>query len=298
MSSTKLFRSSARLLCLALAFALGTPSILLARPTSRARFIAHAQQQARPLPPTQYIPSHDYDQRHIALNLHFDWDKEQAIGTETFTFAPLAGNLKSIDLDATNMTFNSVKLIDGKPLTFEFDKQKDKLHVNLDRAYQLNDEITIVIDYHTNGTAENRSVNGGGGLTFIKPTATDPKRPRQIWSQGESEYNHYWFPSFDHPNDFATTELFATVEKPFMVISNGKLLETKNNNDNTRTFHWKIDQPHATYLTSIIVGEYAAHKRIGRVQRLCPAHPSRASGRAERGGQRRRDIVHERSRSG
>jgi aminopeptidase N len=42
------------------------------------------------------------------------------------------------------------------------------------------------------------------------------------------------------------------------VISNGKLLSTKENKDNTRTYDWKIDQPHATYLTSIVVGEYAA----------------------------------------
>ena len=57
----------------------------------------------------------------------------------------------------------------------------------------------------------------GRGLTFIKPTPDDPTRPRQIWSQGETEYNHYWFPCYDHPNDFATTEMIATVEKPMMV---------------------------------------------------------------------------------
>ena len=84
----------------------------------------------------------------------------------------------------------------------------------------------------------------------------DPTRPKQIWSQGESEYNHYWFPCYDHPNDFFTSEITATVEKPLSVISNGKLLETKDNKDGTRTFDWKIEQPHASYLTSIIVGEY------------------------------------------
>ena len=49
-----------------------------------------------------------------------------------------------------------------------------------------------------------------------------------------------------------------------MVISNGKLLSTKENKDNTRTFDWKIDQPHATYLTSIVVGEYVAVKAVTR----------------------------------
>ena len=57
---------------------------------------------------------------------------------------------------------------------------------------------------------------------------------RQIWSQGESEYNHYWFACYDHPNDFFTSELTATVEKPLSVVSNGKLVNTKENKDGTR----------------------------------------------------------------
>jgi aminopeptidase N len=121
--------------------------------------------------------------------------------------------------------------------------------------------LTIVISYRTNGISTETGLVGsqfGRGLSFIKPSPQDPTRPRQIWSQGETESNHYWFPCYDHPNDFATSEMIATVERPLMVVSNGKLIETKNNNDGTRTFHWKMEQPHASYLTSIVVGEYAA----------------------------------------
>src|SRR5205085_12403347 len=81
-----------------------------------------------------------------------------------------------------------------------------------------------------------------------------------IFSQGESDYNRFWFPSYDSPNDFATTELTATVEKPMFVVSNGKLIDRKDNKDGTETFHWKMDTPHANYLTSIVVGEYAEVK--------------------------------------
>ncbi|NMV12064.1 M1 family peptidase, partial [Vibrio parahaemolyticus] len=42
----------------------------------------------------------------------------------------------------------------------------------------------------------------------------------------------------------------------FTVISNGKLIERRDNPDGTRTFHWRMDQPQAPYLVSIIVGEY------------------------------------------
>jgi aminopeptidase N len=156
------------------------------------------------------------------------------------------------------MTFESAKLAKGTPLTFVYDDQKERLSINLDRAYQPNEEITIVISYHTNRPPPERiALVGGGGLNFILPRPNDPTRPKQAWSQGEAESNHLWFACFDHPNDFVTSEIVATVEKPLSVVSNGKLISTKENSDGTRTFDWKIDVPHATYLTSIVVGEFA-----------------------------------------
>ncbi|MEP6913103.1 MAG: hypothetical protein ABI923_10125, partial [bacterium] len=33
-----------------------------------------------PFPPARYIPDHDFDTRHVALDLRFDWEHEQLIG--------------------------------------------------------------------------------------------------------------------------------------------------------------------------------------------------------------------------
>jgi aminopeptidase N len=189
--------------------------------------------------------------------LRFDWEQEQAIGTATITLAPLVKDLRQIDFDAAYMTVSSAALSSGGTLNFTYDATREKLSVALDRPYQPLEELTVIISYHTNQPPlEKRSNLGGGGLNFIKPRPDDPTRPRQIWSQGEAEFNHLWFPCFDHPSDFATSEMVATVEKPLSVISNGKLVEVRENSDGTRTFDWKIDEPHATYLTSIIVGDF------------------------------------------
>jgi aminopeptidase N len=214
------------------------------------------QRLIHPLPPTRYIRSHDYDTKHVALNLRFDWEKEQAIGTATMSFSPLVKDLNAIELDAANMSFASVKLSQGEALKFEAIPEKQKLKITLNRAYQPAETVTVVIDYRTNGPVPKLVGLVGGGIKFIKPTTDDPNRPKQIWTQGESEYNHYWFPCYDHPNDFFTTEITATVEKPLVVISNGKLLETTDTSNGERAFHWKIDQPHASYLTSLIVGDF------------------------------------------
>lgn len=220
-------------------------------------FVPAAAQQSAPaphLPPSQYIRSHDYDTRNIKLDLRFDWQTERVLGKATITVSPLLANLARLELDAGDMTVSSVKLSSGVALKYEVDAPKEKLRITLDRAYQPAEVLTLLIDYQTNG------INNSGapryGLTFIKPTPNEPNKPRQIWSQGQPEYSHYWFPCHDHPNDFATTEIIATVEKPAIVISNGRLLETKNNRDGTRTFHWKMDQPYAVYLSSIVVGEF------------------------------------------
>ena len=217
---------------------------------------SHLFQQSRALPPTHYIHDHDFDARHVALDLKFNWQREETSGTETFLFRPTVANLRAITLDAAEMTINSVKIPGGEALKFNMDLQKQALRIELPRAYQPSEDVTVVIDYHTNGPQTRLAGLVGAALRFIKPTEEDPLKPRQIWSQGESEYNHYWFPCYDHPNDFFTSEITATVEKPMSVISNGRLLETRDNKDGTRTFHWKIDQPHASYLTSIVVGEY------------------------------------------
>lgn len=216
-----------------------------------------ARRVTRPFPPPQYIPPHDYDQRNIKLDLRFDFAKQQAVGTETLTLAPTVNDLQRVDLDAAFMVFESARLAKGAPLAFAFDDKKERLTIQLDRRYQPNEEITIVIAYHTiKAPPERIALIGGGGLNFIMPRPDDPTRPKQAWTQGEAEANHLWFACFDHPNDFVTTEIVATVEKPLSVISNGKLISTKENSDGTRTFDWKIDVPHATYLTSLVVGEF------------------------------------------
>ena len=245
-----------------LAVALCVALTLTASPVNSFTLPPHAAQataRAAQLPPRQTAPTHDYDVRHIKLDLRFDWEREQARGTATLIFAPTVTNFRRLDLDAANMTIQGVKFISGATLPHTFDAEAEKLRITLDRAYRPADELTIQITYNTNGTLAGTGILGfGQGLTFIKPNAADPQRPRQIWSQGESEYNHTWFPCWDHPNDFATSEMIATVDRPYTVISNGRLLDTRDNADRTRTFHWRMDQPHASYLVSIVVGEYAA----------------------------------------
>lgn len=236
------------------------PLAALARPMRRPNPLVQTDEK-RKLPPVNWIRSRNIDVKHVSIDLRFDWDKESAFGTTVVMLAPFAATDK-ITLDAAAMTINSVTLADGAALKFKYDAkaENDNLEVTLDRVYKSGEDVSVKVDYRTTfvNKADGETDLGafGKGLRFIKPTDDQPNKPRQIWSQGESEFNRYWFPGYDTPNDFRTSELKATVAKPFTVVSNGKLISTTENTDGTRTFYWKMDTPYTNYLTSIVVGEY------------------------------------------
>ena len=259
----KIYTTGSKISVFVLSFLLIFTQIAQARPLKNP-FLQDGE-SAKKLPPVNWIRSRTIDVKHIAIDLGFDWEKEQALGVSTVTAAPFIDTDK-IYLDAAFMTINSVKSADGADLKFNYagKDENDNLEIILPRVYKRGEDVTVKIDYATNyvNTAENDTPVGsfGRGLRFIKPTKKQPNKPMQIWSQGETEFNRYWFPSYDTPNDFRTTELRATVDKKYSVISNGKMMEDKDNGNGTHTVYWKMDTPYTNYLTSIVVGEYAEVK--------------------------------------
>lgn len=203
------------------------------------------------------------DVKHISLQIKFDWKKKQAYGTAAIKFSTLQST-SLIHLDAGCLTIHSIKLADSTALTFSYDggDTDDGLHINLNRKYPPSEEIVIFINYHTNHINQPDPNFPGGsfgkGLRFFSPTAVNPTRRKQVWSQGEVENNKYWFPCNESPDDLRTTELTATVDSNLTVISNGILLSDKKNADGTRTFHYHAATPYPNYLTSVVAGEYVS----------------------------------------
>jgi aminopeptidase N len=193
----------------------------------------------------QYAPARQYDLRHLRLDLAFDWSGGAVSGTATNTLSPLRSGLDHLVFHAAGLDVQRVRLA-GAELPFTLDPAAQTLTVDLGRAYGPEDRLEVAVDY---------SARPRAGLYFVGPDAAYPGKPRQIWSQGETENNRHWFPTWDYPNDRATTEMLATVERPFTAVSNGELVEVVERPDGRRTFHWRMEQPHTTYLISIMVGE-------------------------------------------
>ncbi|MGH8104637.1 MAG: M1 family aminopeptidase, partial [bacterium] len=170
-------------------------------------------------------------------------------GTSALTLTPLSSSISSFKVDSgPDLVVESVT-INGAITQFRV--YAETLEITLPRAFSPGEKIIAEIRYHGSPRA---------GLYFIIPDKGYPNRHLQVWSQGETESNHLWFPVYDYPNDFATSEMIATVPSSMTVISNGKLLEVAEPGPGLKTYHWLQDLPHATYLISICVGEYEEWK--------------------------------------
>jgi aminopeptidase N len=205
---------------------------------------------APPDQPAQYPSDRLYHLQHLRLELAFDLRRRTVAGTATNTVVPLLPGLDHLVFHAAGLQVSRVRLGADKAEELEFstDPEAQTLSVRLPRAYGPQDRLEVAIDY---------SAQPRAGLYVVAPDRAYPERPRQMFSDGEPQLNRYWFPTWDEPDDRATSELLATVERPFEAIGNGRLVEVTDRPDGRRTFHWLMEQPHSTYLVSVVIGEFS-----------------------------------------
>lgn len=227
---------------------------------------------------------------HTKLDVSFDWTKQYMFGKATITAKPYFYPTSTLVLDARGMEIKEVSLIkseyqktgmdskkspDGtyeatvsnvdtkSPLQYKY--ENDIITIQLDREYKNNEEYRIFIDYVSK---PNEKKKGGGsqaitddkGLYFINPDGKDKNKPQQIWTQGETQATSVWMPTIDRPNERMTQEIYMTVDKKYVTLSNGELCSSFDNGDGTRTDYWKMELPHAPYLAMMAVGDFAIVK--------------------------------------
>ncbi len=193
-----------------------------------------------------------FDVQHYVIKTSFDRKQKIVYGETTIKFKPLREKFRSIELDSVGLQFTSVNLESENTDLFSR-VSGDKIFVTLDKEYSPNDLITIRLTHTAKpkkGVYFIDEIRRGGTIT----------RHAQVWTQGEAAETRHWFPSYDFPDDKATSEQFITVEKGETAIANGELKGIKDNDDGTQTFHYFMPLPHSTYLTSFIVGTYTKIK--------------------------------------
>lgn len=222
------------------------------------------------LPPrakVQYERDRDYDLQNVVLRLKVDWAKKEFGGVVTHTVAPLRDGLTLIDFDA-GPNLDVIKCsIDG--VLAKFTREGARLHVTSPLRTIRGKPLQVAIRYASKTSATGpRSLNGTYGFHWILPERFVPARRPGFYTQGETEGNREWVPIYDSPNDKTTSETFVEVPDTWYVIGNGRMIGMNDDRKaHTRSFHWKMTQPHSTYLLSLAGGEmdigYEEWKGVG-----------------------------------
>ena len=199
--------------------------------------------------------SRPVDILHIRLDLDVKLKERTVAGSATIDFAAIQP-ARILSLNAVGHEVSRVLVpgagAESKSLSFE--NTGKTLDIDLGRTLARGDKLQIQIDYKVRDPE--------AGLYFFQPTKAEPDVPLTVWSQGEPVANSHWFPCLDNPNERQTTELLATVDDGFEVLSNGTLVEKKQLKDGRVQFHWKQAKPHVAYLVTLVVGEF----EVGRAE--------------------------------
>ena len=206
-----------------------------------------------------------FDLIHTALDVRFDWKKQRMAGKALLTLKPYFYPTNKLVLDAKGFDLNSVGAkINGQILPLRYTYDGLKISIDLDRIYTRDEALDIWVDYvakpeelDQEGSA---AIIEAKGLYFINPLGEEKDKPKQIWTQGETESSSCWFPTIDSPNENMTQEIKMTVDSRYSTLSNGLLVSSRPNGDGTRTDLWRQTKPHAPYLAMMAIGEFAIVK--------------------------------------
>lgn len=194
--------------------------------------------------PVQVEPSRDFDVQHYRVTLDFDLDAKTFRGENRITLVPLCDAWQRCRLDAEGLIVDEVRNAAGAELRFTL--SSGGFEVEFDRAHSIGAPLEFTVAYHGSAPVL--------GLYF--DTATDD-HPQMVSTDSFPDNARRWIPCYDYPHDKVTHELVVTVPAGNKVLSNGRLVGTRENGAaGTSTWHWSMEQPHSTYLMMLAIGPF------------------------------------------
>jgi aminopeptidase N len=189
-------------------------------------------------------PPHEYDLQNVKFDVTVNFQKESLSGTVENTVLTKKANA-NLFFDLGAQKIEKVEVLPKQ--AFKTQITGKNLIVKLAKS-PVGQVVTVKIKY---------SVEPEAGLFFVPQSRAYPALTDVAYTQGEMEDNRYWLPTYDFPDDKATTEGIFRVPKGFSVLSNGKLVQKKES-ATEGIWHWKMEKPMSTYLISFVAGRYTA----------------------------------------
>ncbi|MBM7804512.1 aminopeptidase N [Geodermatophilus bullaregiensis] len=182
-----------------------------------------------------------YDVRHYRLDLRYDPATDVLDGTATIT-AQATQALSRFDLDFQGLEVRSVT-VGGRAATWTWEGQE----LVVTPAHPLREGRRFTVEVVYDGVPQTLTDElGGSGFFHTDDGAVVAGQPHGAAT---------WFPANDHPRDAASIDVSVTVPEGLEGVSNG-VLSGSWTADGWTTWSWSAEEPMATYLVTLAVGEF------------------------------------------
>ena len=214
-------------------------------------------------PDAPYQPTMEkkWEMLHIDLAIEPNFSNKTISAVAKIYVKPFAYPQSILDLDAKAMEIGYV-LLGADTLLFEY-LNNEKIRLRFDRQKTPQDTVQIVFGYqagvHYDKLKESVDYDKRG-VFWINHLGIDSIKPQQVYTTGETNYNSYWMPCLDAPNQRFSQDFYITLDTALNSFSNGDLQYSIYNGDGTKTDYWKLEKPHATYLSVFGVGNWEVIK--------------------------------------
>jgi len=186
--------------------------------------------------------SHVFDLIHVGVDLTIHYPDRTFEGVATNTVR-LAQRTASMTLHSgKNLEVHSCEVDGGNAACT---RDGDRLTVTPPGGFVGGRTTDVIVRYSDHNRVSN------SGFHWVRPTWPEAHH-EGFWTSGGAAQARLWLPTWDEPDDFASTDEVVHVPAEWYVVGNGKLVSDRLSDDKAiRTFHWSMPQPHATYLNSL-----------------------------------------------
>jgi aminopeptidase N len=190
-----------------------------------------------------------YDINYYHLDIKLDIDKKKISGSNLFRFTAVE-DLRRLQFDLfDNLNIEKVLYL-GKEIPFN--REFNAVFIDFPENIKKGTKAEFIVFYNGNPTI---AINPpwDGGFTFSSDQNGKPWVSVSCQGFGASS----WWPNKDHQSDEVDSMLISiAVPKGLMNVSNGRLVSTKEKEDNYTQYNWFVSYPINNYNVSLNVADY------------------------------------------
>ncbi len=188
------------------------------------------------------------DVLHYSIHLQITQLSQNFIsGKTTILFRPVFSNTTQFGFDFQKLTVDSIKFNNQ---SVAFNHELNIVRISSEQSHEVSETLTAEIFYQG---IPAKDPTGWGGFFFSTGQAFNLGVGMSV---NPHVYGRCWYPCIDNFTDKATYDFYITTLPTHKATCGGTYQSDTLNRQGNKVWHWKLEQPSPTYLTSVAVGDF------------------------------------------